>query len=36
MRAHDVHHPNCPVYRTLYRCVDISTELELAHDEPPG
>lgn len=35
-RAHDVHHPKCPVYLTLYRCVDISTELELAPDQPPG
>jgi uncharacterized OsmC-like protein len=26
-RAHDMHAPNCPVYRTLSGCIDISTEL---------
>ncbi len=36
MRAHDMHHPKCPVYRTLHGCVDISTELELATDESSG
>lgn len=33
-RAHDMHHSHCPVYRTLCGCIDISTELELAPDEP--
>ena len=33
-RAHDMHHSKCPVYRTLCGCIDISTELELAPDEP--
>lgn len=28
-RAHDVHHPYCPLYRTLRDCVEISTELEI-------
>lgn len=26
-RAHDVHHPKCPVYRTIGGCIDITTEL---------
>jgi uncharacterized OsmC-like protein len=28
-RAHDVHHPSCPVYRTVAGCIDVTTELEL-------
>jgi uncharacterized OsmC-like protein len=28
-RAHDVHHPFCPLYRTLSRCIAITTELEM-------
>jgi uncharacterized OsmC-like protein len=36
MRAHDMHHPKCPVYRTLHGCVDISTALELTTGESPG
>ena len=27
-RVHDLHHDNCPVYRTLHRCIDITTRLE--------
>ena len=26
-RAHEIHHSNCPVYRTLSGCIDVSTEL---------
>ncbi|MYK69592.1 MAG: OsmC family protein [Gammaproteobacteria bacterium] len=26
-RAHEIHHPYCPVYRTLVGCVEFSTEL---------
>ncbi len=26
-RAHDVHHMKCPVYRTLHRCIEITTDL---------
>ena len=31
-RAHEVHHPKCPVYKTLSGCIDIRTELELKID----
>ena len=27
-RAHDHHHSKCPVYRSIGRCIDISTALE--------
>ena len=27
-RAHGVHHPKCPVYRTIAGCVEITTELD--------
>ena len=26
-RAHEVHHPRCPIYKTLAGCVEITTEL---------
>ena len=28
-RVHEIHADHCPVYRTLHRCIDITTELEL-------
>lgn len=28
-RAHKVHADNCPIYRTISGCVDITTSLEL-------
>ena len=28
-RAHTIHADNCPVYRTIRRCVDITTALEM-------
>jgi uncharacterized OsmC-like protein len=28
-RAHEVFKPKCPVYRSLYRALDITTELKL-------
>ena len=28
-RAHEVFKPKCPVYRSLYRAIDITTELNL-------
>ena len=28
-RVHSVHADRCPVYRTIHRCVDITTSLEL-------
>ncbi len=31
-RAHEVFKTKCPVYRSLYRAIDITTELNL---EPP-
>jgi uncharacterized OsmC-like protein len=24
-RVHEVHHDSCPVYRTLHRCIEVST-----------
>jgi len=29
-RAHEIHHPYCPVYRPLVACVVFSTELDIA------
>lgn len=31
-RAHAVHHGKCPVYRTIHRCVEVSTELVFEED----
>ena len=28
-RAHDVFKPKCPIYRSLYRAIEITTELNL-------
>ena len=28
-RAHDVFKPKCPIYRSLHRAIDITTELNL-------
>jgi uncharacterized OsmC-like protein len=28
-RAHTIHADNCPVYRTIHGCVDITTSLEM-------
>ncbi len=28
-RAHEIHPPYCPVYRTLAGCVEFSTELRI-------
>lgn len=28
-RAHDIFKPKCPVYRSLHRAIDITTELQL-------
>ena len=28
-RAHEVHHPWCPVYKTIIGCVGVTTELEV-------
>ncbi len=28
-RAHEVFKPKCPIYRSLYRSIDITTELSL-------
>lgn len=33
-RVHGMHHPHCPVYRTVSGCIDISTELAFA--DAPG
>ncbi|MDT8369292.1 MAG: OsmC family protein [Longimicrobiales bacterium] len=27
-RVHDVHAMHCPVYRTLHRCIEITTQVE--------
>ncbi len=31
-RVHGMHHDHCPVYRTIHRCVEISTEVEILED----
>jgi uncharacterized OsmC-like protein len=28
-RAHDIHRTRCPIYRSLYKSIDITTELQL-------
>ena len=28
-RVHEMHADRCPVYRTLYRCIDVTTEYRL-------
>jgi uncharacterized OsmC-like protein len=28
-RVHELHADRCPVYRTLHRCIDITTEVAL-------
>ncbi len=28
-RAHELHHPKCPVYKTVSGCIRVTTELEL-------
>jgi len=28
-RSHDVFKPKCPIYRSLHRAIDITTELNL-------
>lgn len=28
-RVHAMHHPFCPVYRTLSGCIDVTTEIEI-------
>jgi uncharacterized OsmC-like protein len=28
-RVHGVHHQSCPVYMSLYKAIDISTELRI-------
>jgi hypothetical protein len=28
-RAHDVHANACPVYRSIYKAIDVTTELDL-------
>ncbi|HVH65164.1 MAG TPA: OsmC family protein [Candidatus Acidoferrum sp.] len=30
IRAHDHHHPRCPVYRSINGCINITTELVFA------
>lgn len=27
-RVHEMHHARCPVYRTLHRCIDVTTVLD--------
>lgn len=31
-RVHGLHHRFCPVYRSLHRAIDITTELELVEE----
>jgi uncharacterized OsmC-like protein len=28
-RVHEVHKKSCPIYRSLYRAIDITTEVKL-------
>lgn len=28
-RVHEMHRERCPVYRTLHRCIDVTTEVEI-------
>jgi uncharacterized OsmC-like protein len=32
-RAHDVFRMKCPVYRSIYRAIDVTTELKLDVEE---
>lgn len=34
-RAHDVFKERCPVYRSIHRAIDVTTELQLARAAPP-
>jgi uncharacterized OsmC-like protein len=34
-RAHDVFKQKCPVYRSLYRAIDITTELRMSTEAEP-
>jgi uncharacterized OsmC-like protein len=34
-RAHDMFKPKCPIYRSIYRAVDITTELGLIGADGP-
>lgn len=34
-RVHGMHHRHCPVYRSIERAIDITTEIEIV-DEDPG
>ncbi|GAC1353438.1 MAG: hypothetical protein NVS4B8_01850 [Herpetosiphon sp.] len=31
-RVHGIHHMSCPVYRTLHKAIDITTEYTLKSD----
>jgi len=31
-RVHEVHHHGCPVYRSLYRAIEITSDLELIEE----
>jgi len=31
-RVHQVHHRSCPVYRSLYRAIEITSELDLVEE----
>jgi uncharacterized OsmC-like protein len=35
-RAHDVFKPKCPVYRSLCRAIDITTELHVSTEAGPS
>ncbi len=35
-RAHTIHADNCPVYRTIGGCVNITTSLDLEDITPTG
>ncbi len=31
-RVHDMHREHCPVYRSIYRAIDVTTSFELVAD----
>lgn len=35
-RVHAMHHRHCPVYRSIRRAIDITTEIEIVEREEDG
>lgn len=32
-RVHAMHHRHCPVYRSIERAIDVTTEMEIVEEE---